>query len=115
MAWWFTKASHNLLESLDDALAFSAAQVAATLEIENGEINPPEGFDKAGPICSTMKPQSESSRRMASSAPGWTEVAFQSLTDNLKGPTFTSFMNPATNERVRTYILPVEAMAARLG
>jgi signal transduction histidine kinase len=101
--------SHNLLESLDDALAFSAAQVAATLEIENGEINPPEGFDKSRADLldheAAIRIVSPDGRILLQAGPNF---AFKSLPENLKGPTFTTSMNSATNERVRTYILPVE-------
>jgi heavy metal sensor kinase len=101
--------SHNLLESLDDALAFSAAQVAATLEIENGGISPPEGFDKRRADLldheAAIRIVSPDGRTLLQAGPNF---VFPTPFDNSKAPAFTSFVNSATNELVRTYILPVE-------
>jgi signal transduction histidine kinase len=101
--------SRSLLESLDDALAFSASQVAATVQIEDGGIHPLEGFERSRADLldheAAIRIVSKDGRTLLQAGPN---IAFPRPSSNLSGPAFSSFISTSTNELVRSYILPLE-------
>jgi len=101
--------SRSLLESLDDALAFSASQVAATVQIEEGGIHPLEGFERSRADLldheAAIRIVSKDGRTLLQAGPN---IAFPRPSSNLSGPAFSSFISTSTNELVRSYILPLE-------
>ena len=101
--------SRSLLESLDDALAFSASQVAATVQIEEGGIHPLEGFERRRADLldheAAIRIVSKDDRTLLQAGPN---IAFPRPSSNLSGPAFSSFISTSTNELVRSYILPLE-------
>jgi len=101
--------SRSLLESLDDALAFSASQVAATIEIEDGGLNPVEGFggrhaDRLDHEAA-IRIVSKDGRTLLQAGPN---IAFPPPGFQPTAPAFSSFISAPTNEPVRSYILPIE-------
>src|SRR3954471_24082183 len=100
--------SRSLLEALDDALAFSASQVAATVEITEGGIDPVEGF--AGRRADLV--HHEAAIRIVSKdgrilLQAGRNIAFPTPSINPTAPAFSSFTSAPTNELVRSYILPI--------
>jgi signal transduction histidine kinase len=101
--------SRSLLESLDDALAFSASQVAATVEIDDGGINPVEGLEgrRADLLDheAAIRIVSKDGRTLLQAGPN---IAFPTPSPNPTAPAFSSFISASTNELVRSYILPIK-------
>jgi signal transduction histidine kinase len=101
--------SRSLLEALDDALAFSASQVAATVQIEDGGISPVEGFEgKRADLLdheAAIRIVSKDGRTLLQAGPN---IAFPAQSSIPAAPAFSSFTSASTNELVRSYILPIE-------
>lgn len=101
--------SRSLLEALDDALAFSASQVAATVQIEDGGINSVEGFEGRRDDLldheAAIRIVSKDGRTLLQAGPN---IAFPTPAPNPTAPAFSSFISTSTNEPVRSYILPIE-------
>ena len=101
--------SRSLLDALDDALAFSASQVAATVEIEDGGIHSVEGLEgrRANLLDheAAIRIVSKDGRTLLQAGPN---IVFPSQTVIPAAPLFSSFVSASTNELVRSYILPIE-------
>jgi signal transduction histidine kinase len=101
--------SRSLLEALDDALAFSASQVAATIETEDGGLNPVDGIaSRRADLLdheAAIRIVSKDGRTLLQAGPN---IAFPTPAPNPTVPAFSSFISASTNELVRSYILPVE-------
>jgi heavy metal sensor kinase len=106
----YVSMSHSLLESLDDALAFSASQVAATVEINEAGINPVDGLEAGRSDLldheSAIRIVSQDGRILFQAGPNF---GFPQMSAIPKSPDFSSFTSSTTNQLVRTYILPIES------
>jgi signal transduction histidine kinase len=102
--------SRSLLEALDDALAFSASQVAATIEVEDGGIHSVEGLEGGHANLldheAAMRIVSKDGRTLLQAGPN---IAFPTPSVIPASPAFSSFVSASTNELVRSYTLPIEA------
>jgi heavy metal sensor kinase len=106
----YVSMSHSLLESLDDALAFSASQVAATIEINEAGINQVDGLEGGRSDLldheSAIRIVSPDGRILFQAGPNF---GFPPISAIPKAPVFSSFTSSTTNQLVRTYILPIES------
>jgi heavy metal sensor kinase len=108
-AYVYESMSRSLREALDDALAFSASQVAATLEIDDSGINPVEGFEARRADLldheAAIRIVSKEGRTLLQAGPNF---SFPTPPASSKAPAFSSFMSSTTSELVRSYVLPIE-------
>jgi signal transduction histidine kinase len=102
--------SRSLLEALDDALAFSASQVAATIEIENGGINPGDRLESRRANLldheAAIRIVSKDGRTLLQAGQN---ITFPTQSHIPSAPAFSSFISASTDEPVRSYTLPIQA------
>src|SRR5215471_21455649 len=100
----YVSMSHSLLESLDDALAFSASQVAATIEINEAGINQVDGLEGGRSDLldheSAIRIVSQDGRVLFQAG---LNFGFPQMSAIPKTPEFSSFTSSTANQLVRTY------------